>query len=186
MILSDSRIREEIDKGRIVVEPFDPQRLGSNSYDVRLGRNLLMYDPGLIDAAKNNEVFLFEIPDEGTILYPGRIYLGVTEEYTESHDFVPFLDGKSSAGRLGIFIHATAGRGDVGFCGHWTMEISVVQCVRVYPKMPIGQIYWMTVEGVVDRPYGVKSDAKYQGARTSDPKPISSRMWENFLKEEGT
>ena len=78
-----------------------------------------------LDAKKHNKVTHFEIPDDGYVLQPGVLYLGVTEEYTETHAHVPFLEGKSSIGRLGIDIHATAGKGDVGFCNCWTLEISV-------------------------------------------------------------
>ena len=75
---------------------------------------------------------------------------GSTLEYTETRRFVPFLEGKSSVGRLGIDIHATAGKGDVGFCNHWTLEISVSQPVRVYAGMPIGQLIYFLVEGEVE------------------------------------
>ena len=88
-----------------------------------------------------------EIPDEGMILLPHRFYLGVTQEYTETHSHVPFLEGKSSIGRLGIDIHATAGKGDIGFCNTWTLEISVKQPVRVYAGMPIGQLIYFEVSG---------------------------------------
>jgi len=136
MILSDKTILEEIAKGTIVIEPFDRKNLGSNSYDVHLGKYLAMYNDQTLDAKKHNTISHFEIPDEGIVLQPGHLYLGVTMEYTETHAHVPFLEGKSSTGRLGIDIHATAGKGDVGFCNAWTLEISCVQPVRVYAGMP--------------------------------------------------
>ncbi|MBX6379500.1 MAG: dCTP deaminase, partial [Thermoflavifilum aggregans] len=107
---------------------------------------------------------------------PGILYLGVTQEYTETHAFVPFLEGKSSTGRLGIHIHATAGKGDVGFCNTWTLEISVVQPVRVYAGMPIGQLIYFPVDGEVINTYNRKPDAKYN-QRTY--KPVESMMWKN-------
>jgi dCTP deaminase len=131
MILSDKRILEEIEKGTIKIEPYDRTCLGSNSYDVHLGKHLATYIDPVLDAKKHNTITHFEIPAEGFVLQPGELYLGVTEEYTETHDHVPFLEGKSSTGRLGIDIHATAGKGDVGFCGNWTLEISVKLPVRV-------------------------------------------------------
>ena len=142
MILSDTRILEEMAKGTIVISPFDRAQLGSNSYDVHLGRGLAVYRNDILDAKVHNEVDHLPIPDEGLILLPHRLYLGVTEEYTETHAHVPFLEGKSSIGRLGIDIHATAGKGDVGFCNTWTLEISVKQPVRVYRGMPIGQLIY--------------------------------------------
>src|ERR1044071_470924 len=110
MIISDKRILEEIEKGTIIIEPFRKECLGTNSYDVHLGKYLATYDTRELDARKHNEITEFKIPEEGIVLQPGTLYLGVTEEYTETHSHVPFLEGKSSAGRLGIFIHATAGK----------------------------------------------------------------------------
>ena len=93
------------------------------------------------------------------MLLPGHLYLGVTDEYTETHAHVPFLEGKSSTGRLGIDIHATAGKGDVGFCNAWTLEISCVQPVKIYAGMPIGQLIYFPVDGEVLNLYNKKSNA---------------------------
>lgn len=188
MILSDRMIKNAILSGDIVIDPFDPRSLGTNSYDVHLGDVLLTYRKASgneiqigdrpifnLDAKWKSETNRHEIPSEGILLHPGRLYLGSTVEYTETHRHVPFLDGKSSIGRLGITIHCTAGRGDVGFCNHWTLEIHVVQEVRVYAGMPIGQlIYFQT--GDVDVPYNKKPGAKYN-ERCSEPMP--SQMWMN-------
>jgi len=176
MILSDTRILEEIEKGTIKVEPYKRDCLGSNSYDVHLGKWLAKYRDEILDAKKHNQIEYFEIPDEGFILQPQVFYLGVTQEYTETHAHVPFLEGKSSTGRLGIDIHATAGKGDVGFCGNWTLEISVKQPVRIYKYMPIGQLIYFPVEGDIEIAYNKKKDAKYSGQPN---KPIESMMWKN-------
>ncbi len=176
MILSDSKILEEIEKGTIVIEPYDRKNLGSNSYDVHLGKYLAMYDDPTLDAKKHNTITHFDIPEDGYVLLPGILYLGVTEEYTESHKHIPFLEGKSSTGRLGIDIHATAGKGDVGFCNHWTLEISVVKPVRIYAGMPIGQLIYFVSEGDVINSYDKKSNAKYTGR---NDKPVESMMWKN-------
>ena len=108
---------------------------------------------------------------------PSKLYLGVTEEYTETHAHVPFLEGKSSIGRLGIDIHATAGKGDVGFCNYWTLEISVRQPVKIYAGMPIGQLIYFVVDGEVEVLYNKKKNAKYN--RLSK-RPMESMMWKNF------
>lgn len=176
MILSDTRILEEIEKGTIKVEPYSRACLGSNSYDVHLGKWLAKYKDEILDAKKHNQIDYFEIPDDGFILQPQVFYLGVTQEYTETHAHVPFLEGKSSTGRLGIDIHATAGKGDVGFCGNWTLEISVKQPVRIYKYMPIGQLIYFPVEGEIEIAYNKKKDAKYSGQPN---KPIESMMWKN-------
>lgn len=176
MILSDTRILEEIGKGTIKVDPYSRECLGSNSYDVHLGKWLAKYKDEILDAKKHNLIEYFEIPDEGFILQPQVFYLGVTQEYTETHAHVPFLEGKSSTGRLGIDIHATAGKGDVGFCGNWTLEISVKQPVRIYKYMPIGQLIYFPVEGEIEIAYNKKKDAKYSGQPN---KPVESMMWKN-------
>lgn len=176
MILSDTKIREAIEKGEIVIEPYRPGCLGTNSYDVHLGKYLATYNDRVLDARKHNEITVFEIPQEGFVLEPGILYLGVTEEYTETHNSVPFLEGKSSVGRLGIDIHATAGKGDVGFCNTWTLEISCTQPVRIYAGMPIGQLIYFLVEGDIQQYYNKKGDAKYTH-RTN--LPVESMMWKN-------
>ena len=176
MILSDQRILEEIEKETIKIQPYNREFLGSNSYDVHLSKHLATYKDKTLDAKKHNEINHFEIPDEGFVLLPGELYLGVTEEYTETHVHVPFLEGKSSTGRLGIDIHATAGKGDVGFCGNWTLEISCKIPVRIYKGMPIGQLIYFPVEGDVQVKYNSKKDAKYSG---QPDRPVESMMWKN-------
>ena len=176
MILTDKKILESIDSGQIVIEPFKKECLGTNSYDVHLGKYLAVYKNRILDARKHNEVEEIEIGPDGILLQPGVLYLGVTAEYTETHNSVPFLEGKSSVGRLGIDIHATAGKGDVGFCNSWTLEISCVQPVRVYAGMPIGQLIYFQVEGDIDQLYHSKKGAKYN-VRTD--KPVESMMWKN-------
>ncbi|MBA2561752.1 MAG: dCTP deaminase [Chitinophagaceae bacterium] len=176
MILSDNRILEEIEKQTIKIQPYKRECLGSNSYDVHLGKYLATYKESRLDAKKHNEINHFEIPEEGYELLPGVLYLGVTEEYTETHTHVPFLEGKSSTGRLGIYIHATAGKGDVGFCGNWTLEISCKIPVRVYRGMPIGQLIYFPVDGQVQEKYNQKVSAKYSG---QPDRPVESMMWKN-------
>jgi dCTP deaminase len=176
MILSDKRILEEIEKKTIVIKPYNREQLGSNSYDVHLGKDLAIYKDAELDAKKHNEIEHFEIPEEGFVLEPGQLYLGVTQEYTETHAHVPFLEGKSSTGRLGIDIHATAGKGDIGFCGHWTLEISCKIPVRIYAGMPVGQLIYFPLEGEVNVKYDSKKNAKYSNQPN---KPVESMMWKN-------
>ena len=176
MILTDNRILEEIEKATIKIEPFTRESLGTNSYDVHLGKYLAVYVDKELDARKHNTIEHFEIPAEGYVLQPGVLYLGVTLEYTETHAHVPFLEGKSSTGRLGIDIHATAGKGDVGFCGNWTLEISCRLPVRIYDGMPIGQLIYFPVEGTIGTAYNHKKNAKYSGQPN---RPVESMMWKN-------
>lgn len=177
MILTDKQILREIESGMIVIRPFKRRCLGSNSYDVHLGKWLAVYRDEILDAKRHNPVRHFQIPPDGLILVPSKLYLGVTNEYTETHRHVPFLEGKSSIGRLGIDIHATAGKGDVGFCNTWTLEISVRQPVRIFAGMPIGQLIYFEIRGEVEVPYNKKKSAKYV-RRTR--RPVESMMWKNF------
>ena len=177
MILSDVKIREAIRARRIVIRPYRPECLGTNSYDVHLGPYLAVYRTAALDARSPNPVREFRIPADGYVLIPGELYLGVTEEYTETHGFVPFLEGKSSVGRLGIDIHSTAGKGDEGFCNYWTLEMSVKLPVRIYAGMPVGQLIYFEISGPVERSYGQKRSAKY---RRVSAHPMPSRMHLNF------
>jgi dCTP deaminase len=177
MILSDKKILDQMLLGNIKILPFNKLDLGSNSYDVHLGNTLAQYNDEVLDAKKHNTITHFQIPVEGFVLLPQHFYLGVTLEYTETHIHVPFLEGKSSTGRLGIDIHATAGKGDVGFCGNWTLEISVKQPVRIYAGMPIGQLIYFPVDGEIETKYNQKKNAKYSNQPNM---PIESMMWRNF------
>ena len=125
----------------------------------------------------HNKIKHFEIPEEGYTLHPGWLYLGSTVEYTETLEHLPIIDGKSSIGRLGMMIHITAGKGDVGFKGHWTLEIIVQRPLKIYPNVPIAQIYYHEVVGNINNPYGSKSTSKYQN---QEGKPVESKMFKNF------
>jgi len=180
MVLTDTDILKQIRAGNIEIEPFDKKRLGSNSYDVTLGKDLLVYTEDTLDCIKMPIVHRFEIPEEGYVLHPGELYLGVTNERTRSKCFVPDIDGKSSIGRLGICIHQTAGIGDIGFNGHWTLEITVIKPIRVYANMPIGQVRFMLPLSDCTVSYALKDNAKY---RNQPGIPIPSQMWKNFIIE---
>ena len=169
MKLSGLEIQRKVNSGEIVIEPFNPSRLGPNSYDLRLSGTLLVYDNLQLDAKDRNDATQRKIPKNGILLFPGRIYLGSTMEYTETPNLIPGIEGRSSVGRLGINVHSTAGFGDVGFCGTWTLELSVVQPVRIYRSMRICQIFYEPVEGEFS-PY---DSEKYQGQRG----PTSSGLW---------
>ncbi|MDE1819546.1 MAG: dCTP deaminase [Euryarchaeota archaeon] len=179
MILTDAQIREEMRKGSIVIRPYREDCLGTNSYDVHLGPWLATYSRPELDVKKPTPIHTFRIPKTGFVLMPNQLYLAVTREYTETHRHVPFLEGKSSVGRLGIDIHSTAGKGDVGYCNYWTLEISAKVPVRIYSGMPIGQLIYFEVSGKVDVDYARKKSAKY---RKISNRPVPSRMYLNFRK----
>jgi dCTP deaminase len=179
-ILTGDEIRHQRALGNIVIDPWEPSHCGENSYDLRLGDKLLVYDlrPTLntfsptLDMRKENPVLETTIPPEGFVLEPGTLYLGHTLEYTETKGFVPIVEGRSSVGRLGMQVHLTAGFGDNKFHGDWTLEISVLHPLRVYAGVRVCQIFYTTLEGV----QGAGYKGKYQGQR--GPKP--SGIWRDF------
>ena len=150
MILSGREIKNKIGK-EIVIEPFSEKQLNTNSYNLKLHNELLVYEVDVLDMKKENKVKKIVIPEDGMVLEPGKLYLGRTVEYTATDNYVPMLEGRSSIGRLGLFIHVTAGFGDVGFKGFWTLEIFCVQPIKIYPGVEICQIYYHSVEGEYDQ-----------------------------------
>ena len=146
MILSGHEIRNQMGRN-IVIEPYDPARLNPNSYNLSLHDELLVYEEVVLDMLKPSRVRRITIPPHGLVLNPQQLYLGRTVERTETHNLVPMIEGRSSIGRLGLFVHVTAGFGDVGFCGFWTLEMFAVQPVRVYPGVPICQIFYHQLAG---------------------------------------
>lgn len=178
MILSDSEILKAIDKGEIIIDPFNRENLGPHSYDLRLDYKLSVYSGCVLDVREENyteDIEMYENIDFK--LKPGIIYLGKTVEYTESNKYIPFIDGRSSLARLGINIHITAGRGDIGFKGHWTLEITCVQPVKIYPYMKIAQIYYIESKGKILNPYDKRKSSKY--VHVSDY-PIGSKINKEF------
>ena len=148
MILSGKEIEKRIGTD-ILIEPFNPNQLNPNSYNLKLHNKMLVYRNHSLDMKQKPEAEEIQIPEEGLLLEPGRLYLGRTLEYTETRNIVPMLEGRSSVGRLGLFVHITAGFGDIGFCGYWTLEISCIQPVRIYPYVEICQIFYHTIHGEV-------------------------------------
>ncbi|NLM52610.1 MAG: dCTP deaminase [Firmicutes bacterium] len=174
MILSGREIKRKIGK-EIIIEPFDESLINPNSYNLRLHNELLVYEEEVLDMKKPNKTRRLIIPEEGLVLEPGRLYLGRTLEYTKTDKYVPMLEGRSSIGRLGLFIHVTAGFGDVGFSGYWTLEIFCIQPIRVYPFVEICQIYYHTIEGDYDK----YSSSKYNHNKGIQP----SLLYMDFLKK---
>ncbi|EPG74458.1 dCTP deaminase [Leptospira fainei serovar Hurstbridge str. BUT 6] len=158
MILTGKEIKKRIGSD-IVIDPYSEDRLNPNSYNLRLYNELLQYTHLPLDMKKPNDAEKLVISESGLELKPGVLYLGRTVEYTETHNLVPMLEGRSSIGRLGMYVHVTAGFGDVGFKGFWTLEISVIQPLIIYPNVEICQIFYHTVEGEITE----YKSGKYQG-----------------------
>ncbi len=132
----------------------------------------MIYEGEILDASRPNKTKTIPIPEDGYVLRPGQLYLGRSLEYTETHGFVPILQGRSSVGRLGVTVHITAGFGDVGFCGYWTMQLTCVKPVRIYPGMKICQIYYQTILG----DYEEYDSQKYQNNSSIQ----ASRLYEEL------
>lgn len=173
MIISGLEIKKLLDK-EIFINPYDDNRLNPNSYNLRLHNELMIYDCDVLDMKVENKTKSIIIPPEGLILEPGVVYLGRTVEYTKTLNHVPMLEGRSSVGRLGVYIHVTAGFGDVGFSGYWTLEISCIQPVRIYPGVEICQIFYHTIQG----DYSMSYHSKYQNNQGIQ----ASKMYEEFKK----
>jgi dCTP deaminase len=164
MILSGEEIRGQLGQN-IIIEPYEESQLNPNSYNLTLHHELLIYEEVVLDMKQPNRVRRFSIPAAGLVLQPGQVYLGRTCEYTETHNLVPMIEGRSSVGRLGLFVHVTAGFGDVGYRGYWTLEMFAAQPVRIYAGLPICQIFYHQVVGEIQE---YCSD-KYQNSRDIQP-----------------
>lgn len=189
MILSDRTIREELDAGRIVIDPLDPACIQPSSVDLHLDRYFRVFrnhTMGHIDVKRNLEELteLVEADEDNPfMLHPGEFVLGSTSERIAlPADLVARLEGKSSLGRLGLLIHSTAGFVDAGWDGQLTLELSNVANlpITLYPGMKIGQISFLKMTTDADVPYGSgQLGSKYQNQ--VGPRP--SRYWENFSKD---
>jgi dCTP deaminase len=146
MIISGEEIKKRIGK-EILIEPFDPARINPNSYNLKLHNELLVYDEEVLDMKKDNSSQRIVIPAEGLVLNPEKVYLGRIKEHIEVKSLVPFLEGRSSIGRLGLHVHVTAGLGQVGSKGYWTLELHAVQPIRIYADIEICQIYFLEIKG---------------------------------------
>ncbi|XDD50305.1 dCTP deaminase [Leptospira sp. WS92.C1] len=173
MILTGKEIQKRIGKD-IIIAPYSEKQLNPNSYNLRLHEELLVYTELPLDMKKPNPAERLIIPETGLLLKPGVLYLGRTLESTETYNLVPMLEGRSSIGRLGMLVHVTAGFGDVGFKGFWTLEISVIQPLIIYPGVEVCQIFYHTVEGQITE----YSSGKYQANQGIQP----SMLYKDFEK----
>lgn len=194
MPLTAKAIHEAVEKGEIIIDPFDPAQLNPNSYNVKLGEELGVYvPPGMaeiaaecfrigtvlpqtqLDCRADNPMIYVKLPAEGALLHPGKLYLGSTVEFTDTPRHVPLIEGRSSLARLGIKAHITGGFGDIGFRGHWTLEIEVTEPVRIYPLMEFAQVYFHTPSGAIEQ--------LYQGKYRDQVRPTPSRLFKEMTHD---
>jgi|TARA_B110000263_G_scaffold239847_1_gene242452 dCTP deaminase len=164
MILSGQEIKKRMGDS-IVIEPFNEDHLNTNSYNLTLHDEVMVYEEVVLDMRQVNRVRRLKIPESGMVLTPNQLFLARTVERTETHDLVPMIEGRSSIGRLGLFVHVTAGFGDVGFKGYWTLEMFAVQPVRIYPGVQICQIFYHELAGDITN----YDNGKYQNNRDIQP-----------------
>lgn len=171
MILTGPEIRREVDAGHIKIDPFDPTAVGPNSVDLRLGSELRYYlSDGPLNPEMTEEYATEEFPrsiNARWLLRPGRLYLGRTLEFTATDKYVPMIEGRSSLARLGVKIHQTAGFGDIGFRGTWTLEIEVIYLTWLHVGMRVCQLYFV-------KPYG--DIELYRGRYQDQVAPTPSRF----------
>ena len=172
MILTGPEIIAAAWDGRIGISPFSVDQVNPNSYNVRLGETLLTYSDEVIDAFRPNPTEKVTIDESGYVLEAGQLYLGHTVERVGSDVYVPLLFGRSSVGRLGLFVEITAPIGDIGFNGQWTLMLSPVRPLRVYPGMKIGQIMFFVSVGEIDL---------YAGKYQDSAGPQASRYWQDRM-----
>lgn len=184
-MLTANEILKQIKKGNITITPFDINQLNPNSYNVRLGSKLKVYSnkSTILDLKTQNKHYKeVDIPPEGYILFPNTLYLASTKETISSDKYISAIDGRSSIGRLGIQVHLTAGFGDIGFNGTYTLEITVVQPVRIYPDYEIAQVYFEKPEGKIDFLY--KGRYQNQSEPTESKSNINSKCIEGYHYKE--
>ena len=179
MILSSEQIHSRLGD-TISIEPFCEENLNPNSYNLTLHDELLIYEEVVLDMRQVNRVRRIQIPLEGMVLSPNQLYLGRTVERTETHELVPMVEGRSSVGRLGLFVHVTAGFGDVGFCGYWTLEMFAVQPVRIYPGVSICQMFYHEITGHIQE----YTSEKYQHNHDIQPSLLYKELNPEVEKED--
>ena len=174
LILTGHEILKRMESGDIKIDPFTEDMLNPNSVNLTLHPEVELFNEGhpYLDMKEKVKGTKLELPEGGWYLYPGSLMIARTVEYTETHNLVPMLEGRSSTARLGLTIHQTGGFGDIGYCGTWTLEISCVRPVKIYPNVQVCQICYMLPCGVIDRVY----EGKYQGCIDA----VSSRLHEEL------
>ncbi len=171
VILTGREIVRQHRLGRIEIDPFRPDQVNPNSYDFRLGTEMLTYRNRELSVRFQEPTNRKPIAESGMVLQPDRIYLGSTMEKMGSDHYVPIIRGKSSLGRLGLFVNITADLIDIGSHNNWTLQFHAVQPVRIYPGMRIGQVTFWVPLGAIELYSG-----KYQGSVG----PRSSEAFRDF------
>lgn len=169
MILTGNEIEVQFNANRLVIAPFRPEQINPNSYDLRLGPQLLEYTEEILDTRQPNPYKIVDLPKQGLRLAAGSFYLGSTEEVVGSDHFVPILHAKSGIARLGLFVHVTADLVDIGWAGNLTLQLHPTKDIILRPGMLIAQVsFWQPVGEI----------ALYEGKYKNSRGPQASRIHE--------
>ena len=171
MILSGKKIKEELENKKIIIYPFNNENINPNSYNYTLDDYIKVYEEEILDAKKKIKTKTIEIPNDGMILEPNKLYLGCTKEIIGSDYYVPIITGRSSTGRLGLFVQITSDLVDIGFKGKLTLQFCATQPVKIYKGMKIGQVMFWKVFGEADL---------YKGKYQNSEEPRQSEIWRDF------
>ena len=158
-------------KGIIIIYPFNNENINPNSYNYTLDDYIKVYEEEILDAKKKIKTKTIEIPNDGMILEPNKLYLGCTKEIIGSDYYVPIITGRSSTGRLGLFVQITSDLVDIGFKGKLTLQFCATQPVKIYKGMKIGQVMFWKVFGEADL---------YKGKYQNSEEPRQSEIWRDF------
>jgi dCTP deaminase len=173
MILTGSEIKKQVENGTIIIEPFDANQINPNSYNYRLGDHYSQVPELLSLGQKHDETQLQAIPESGLQLEPGIVYLAHTHEVIGSRKYVTLLIGRSSVARLGLFLQISADLGNLGPAHKWTLELTCVQPIIIYPRMKIGQVSFWVPAGDI---------SEYSGTYTKYDIPKHS-IYERLLRD---
>jgi dCTP deaminase len=199
MILTSKDIIKHVKNKNIEIEPFDDKKVGPNSYDVTLSNKIKLYKKsnividedgnkilkvnhnsngfnnfkGFLDIKERLDFYEIIIPEEGLVIPNNELILGSTNEYAGSSKFIPMYEGVSSTGRVGLASHVTAGFGDIGFKGKWTLEIFSIYPIKIYPNMRIGQVFFYM-------PSSVDENSLYNGKYQSQSEVMESHIHKDF------
>jgi dCTP deaminase len=171
MILTGKEIHKQYNDGLINIQPFNPEHVSTNSYDLRLGHTFLSYTTDLIDPAKKVPHEIFNVGPEGIVMKPGQFLLGHSMESLGSDKYVPIIHAKSGTARLGLFVHVTADLIDIGSHGQVTFQLLATLPVKLYPGMRIGQVSFWQPKGEI---------SLYQGKYQSSIGPRASEVYKDF------
>jgi dCTP deaminase len=174
MILTGKHIQQEVESKNITISPFDPKQMSTNSYDLRLGKNLIRYTEPVLDPKKQNKYETIEILESGFLLNKGDFVLASTLEIIGSNNYVPIIHAKSGIARMGLFVHITADLIDIGSIGSSTLQLYATLPIKIYTNMLIAQVsFWKTL-GKIEL---------YNGKYSNSNQPQASKIYQDFLEE---